>query len=225
MKRERLCRVAILAIACFMTASVSAQVTPYGWRGPERNGIYPETGLLKQWPQAGPEKLWEVLDAGKGYSSPVVVGDKLYVTGMNEDQTKETFSAYTLDGKQIYTVAYGTPWDQTYPETRTTPAITDGKAYVISGSGEIVCLSTADGKELWRVDGGKVYSRKTGNWGTSECPLVFDNKVIFTPAGDVTTMVALDKNTGKEIWRTKAWATQVHTFRLCLSHIRASARL
>lgn len=205
MKRERLCRVAIVAIACFMTASVSAQVTPYGWRGPERNGIYPETGLLKQWPQAGPEKLWEVLDAGKGYSSPVVVGDKLYVTGMNEDQTKETFSAYTLDGKQIYTVAYGTPWDQTYPETRTTPAITDGKAYVISGSGEIVCLSTADGKELWRVDGGKVYSRKTGNWGTSECPLVFDNKVIFTPAGDVTTMVALDKNTGKEIWRTKAW--------------------
>ncbi|MBR3774733.1 MAG: alcohol dehydrogenase, partial [Alistipes sp.] len=72
-----------------MAATAVAQVTPYGWRGPERNGIYPETGLLKQWPAAGPQKLWETLDVGKGYSSPVIVGDRLYITGMNEDQTKE----------------------------------------------------------------------------------------------------------------------------------------
>lgn len=198
-------RMILLTMACVAAAVASAQVTPYGWRGPQRNGIYPETGLLKQWPAQGPQKLWETLDAGKGYSSPVVVGDRLYLTGMNDNQTQEIFLAYTLDGKKVYSVEYSKPWDQTYPETRTTPAIVDGKAYVISGSGEIVCISIADGKIVWKVNGGEVYSRKTGNWGTSECPLVYDNKVIFTPAGDKTTMVALDAQTGKEIWRTKAW--------------------
>lgn len=80
----------------------------------------------------------------------------------------------------------------------------DGKAYVISGMGEIVCINTADGKILWKVDGGAKYERKTGNWGTSECPLVYDDKVIYTPCGDQTTMVALNRNTGEEIWKTRA---------------------
>ena len=198
-------RGALAAVAVVAATVASAQVTPYGWRGPERNGVYHETGLLKQWPASGPEKLWETLDAGKGYSSPVVVGDRVYLTGMNEDQSMETFSAYTLEGKKLYSVEYSKPWDQTYPETRTTPAIANGKAYVISGSGEIACISTADGKIVWKVNGGEGYKRKTGVWGTSECPLVYDNKVIFTPAGDVTTMVALDAQTGKEVWKTKAW--------------------
>ena len=86
---------------------------------------------------------------------------------------------------------------------RTTPAIDNGKAYVISGSGEIVCINTADGKIVWSVDGGKLYERKTGNWGTSECPLVYDNKVIYTPSGDQTTMVALNKETGELVWKSE----------------------
>lgn len=192
-----------IALACFTLADAVAQ-TPYGWRGPERNGSYPETGLLKQWPEGGPQLLWETMDAGKGYSSPVVVDDCLYMTGMNEDETQEIFSCYTLDGKKVYETAYSTPWDQTYPETRTTPAIENGKAYVISGSGEIVCLNIADGKIVWKVNGGKEFGRKTGTWGTSECPLVYDDKVIYTPAGDQTTMVALNKDTGELIWKTAA---------------------
>lgn len=192
-----------IALAYFTLTDAIAQ-TPYGWRGPERNGSYPETGLLKQWPEGGPQLLWETMDAGKGYSSPVVVDGRLYLTGMNEDETQEIFSCYTLDGKKVYETAYSTPWDQTYPETRTTPAIENGKAYVISGSGEIVCLNIADGKIVWKVNGGKDFGRKTGTWGTSECPLVYDDKVIYTPAGDQTTMVALNKDTGELIWKTVA---------------------
>lgn len=188
----------LAGIACL---DVTAQ-TPYGWRGPARNGDYPETGLLKTWPADGPELLWETMDAGKGYSSPLIVGDRLYITGLNADDTQEIFSAYTLDGKKVYEVAYSAPWGGSYPETRTTPAVDGDKAYVISGSGEIVCLNLADGKTVWKVDGGKEYARKTGNWGTSECPLVFDDKVIYTPSGDQTTMVALNKNTGELIWKT-----------------------
>lgn len=180
-----------------------AQVTPYGWRGPEHNGYYPDKGLLKTWPAEGPELVFETEDAGKGYSSPVVVGDKVFVTGLNEDGTKEVFQSYDLKGKKLYTVEYGTPWKQSYPDTRTTPAIMDGKAYVISGMGEVVCIDTKEGKILWTVDGGTKYERQTGNWGTSECPLVYDDKVIYTPCGNQTTMVALNRNTGEEIWKTR----------------------
>lgn len=182
---------------------VLAQVTPYGWRGPQHNGFYPDKGLLKEWPAEGPKLVFETSDAGKGYSSPVVVGDKIYLTGMNEDETQEVLNCYNLKGEKLYTVSYGQPWKQSYPDTRTTPAIMDGKVYVISGMGEIVCINAADGAILWKVDGGTKYERKTGNWGTSECPLVYDDKVIYTPCGDQTTMVALNRNTGEEIWKTR----------------------
>ena len=192
------------ALLVTISTGAFAQVTPYGWRGPEHNGYYPDKGLLKQWPEEGPKLFFETTDAGKGYSSPVVVGDKIFLTSLNEDQTQEVLNCYDIKGKKLYTVAYGNPWKQSYPDARTTPAVMDGKVYVISGMGEIVCLNATDGKIVWKVDAGTKYERKTGNWGTSECPLVYDNKVIYTPCGDQTTMVALNRNTGEEIWKTRA---------------------
>lgn len=93
---------------------------------------------------------------------------------MNDDGDQETFSAYTLGGKKLYEIAYGSPWDNSYPETRTTPTIEGHKAYVISGPGEVVCINTEKGDIIWKVDGGTVFERKAGRWGTAESPLVFD---------------------------------------------------
>ncbi|MDR2389633.1 MAG: PQQ-like beta-propeller repeat protein [Tannerellaceae bacterium] len=202
MERKHIPQLSRFLLMALATTGILSAQTPYGWRGPARNGVYPESGLLKTWPPEGPALLWETLDAGKGYSSPVVVGNRLYLTGMNEDEDREIFSAYTLEGKKIYETVYGIPWNQTYPETRTTPAIDQERAYVISGSGEIVCIRTTDGVILWKVNGGETFERKTGNWGTSECPLVFDNKVIYTPSGNQTTLVALDAATGETLWKT-----------------------
>ena len=185
------------------TLSLSAQ-SQHGWRGPARDGIYPETGLLKSWPAGGPQLTWETLDVGKGYSSPVIVGDRLYITGMNEDENKEIFSAYTLDGKKVYEVVYGTPWMKSYPETRTTPAIVGDKAYVISGNGEVVCLQISNGDIAWTVDGTTAFGRETGTWGISECPLVFDNKIIFCPGGNQTAVVALNAANGDVIWKSRS---------------------
>jgi outer membrane protein assembly factor BamB len=200
-ERNLVCTTCVTFALLLSTATVAQ--SRHGWRGPDRNGVYPETGLLKTWPAGGPEQAWETLDAGKGYSSPVIADDRLYITGMNEDEDKEILSAYTLDGKKVYETVYGTPWNKSYPETRTTPTIDGNKAYVISGSGEIVCLNTENGNILWKVDGGTAFEHKTGNWGTSECPLVFDNKVIYTPCGDQTTIVALNAETGETVWKSK----------------------
>jgi outer membrane protein assembly factor BamB len=194
---------AFILLACSTAPELITQ-NSNGWRGPDRNGIFKETGLLKIWPSDGPELIWETMDAGKGYSAPVVVGNRIYLTGLNEAEDKETFMAYTINGEKIYEIEYGNPWTFSFPETRTTPAIVNGKAYVISGSGEIVCIETHDGTIVWKVDGGKKFERLTGNWGTAESPLVFDNKVIYTPAGDQTTMVALNAQAGEIVWKTKS---------------------
>ncbi len=182
-----------------VSISLTAQL-PNGWRGHERSGHYDEAGLLDVWPEGGPDLLWETLDAGRGFSSPVIVNDRLFITGMNDARDRETFSAYTLNGEKLYEVEYGSPWEGSYPETRTTPAIVGERAWVISGQGEVVCIGINNGDILWRVKGGEIFERETGRWGTAESPLVFDNKVIYTPGGDKTTMVALDAETGKTVW-------------------------
>ena len=175
------------------------------FRGPNRDGIYSaESGLLKQWPEGGPQLLWENTDLVQGYSSPAVLSGTVYITGMNEDKTQEVFFAIDSTGKTLYQTPYGTAWKQAYPETRTTPTIVDGKAYVISGMGEIACINIADGSIVWQVDGTAKYGSTTGNWGTAECPLVVDNKVIYSPGGNQTTIVALDKETGAEIWKSRS---------------------
>lgn len=186
---------------CFISQIMIAQ-SVNGWRGPDRNGIYPETGLLNTWPADGPARLWSVTGIGKGYSSPVVAGNKILVTGMDEDEKNEILTAYSLDGTKIYQVAYGTVWTKSYPDTRTTPTVTGDKAYVISGTGEVVCLNVHDGKIIWSVNGAEKFGVTTNVWGVSESPLVFDGKVIFTPCGYQTTVVALDAGTGETIWKT-----------------------
>ena len=197
--------VLIAALALLMPCATAQQLpVSDGFRGALRDGHFPESGLLKQWPQGGPQKLWENLDLGKGYSSATVVGDRIYITGMTEDEKQETFMALDKNGKILYTTPYGRPWRDSYPETRATPTISDGKAFLISGAGDVVCLDCATGKILWSVDGTQTYKSTTGMWGTAENALVYDGKVIYTPGGSVATMVALDVNTGKEVWRSRS---------------------
>jgi outer membrane protein assembly factor BamB len=193
-----------LAIAACLCIQFTFAQSQHGWRGENRDGIYNESGLLKLWPADGPGQLWATEDAGKGYSSPVIVGDRLYITGLDEDENKEVFSAYTLDGNRLYQVEYGSPWSASYSYSRTTPTIVGDRAYVISGMGEIVCLNTTDGKIIWSVDGGTKFEKKQGIWGTSEAPLVFDNKIIYSPGGNQTTVVALSAITGETLWKSKS---------------------
>jgi len=191
-----------ILIALLLCGTTIAQ-TAVGWRGINRDGVFHETGLLKSWPSNGPELLWSVEGVGKGWSSPVVSSGKLFITGMDEEEKNEMLAAYTLDGNLIYRVKYGVPWHQSYPDTRTTPTVVNDKVYVISGIGEVVCLNAKDGEIIWSVNGHDTFGVLPNVWGVAESPLVFDNKVIFTPGGDKTTMVAIDASTGKTIWTTE----------------------
>ena len=218
-KVQKIVLSSLIITAISLTGLDAIAQTSQGWRGPARNGVYPETGLLKSWPVGGPQLLWEVIDAGKGFSSPVVYGDKVFITGMDEEEKNEILTAYTLGGKKIYQVTYGPIWDKSFPDSRTTPTATSNKIYVITGKGKVVCMNIADGKIIWTVDGESTFGVVTNDWGVTESPLVFDNKVIFTPGGNQTTMVALDAATGKTLWMTPSLKdTCSHVSPLLITH-------
>jgi len=171
-----------------------------GWRGPGRTGIYNETGLLKSWPASGPSLLWEATGIGLGYSSATVTDDAIYITGIRGDKDKLT--AFTQDGKKKWEVEYGTMSKvNSAPESRCTPTFYNGKIYVVSGSGELACVST-EGKILWTVDYYTKYKSTVPRFGISESPLAVDNKVIVTPGGNIAAMAAFNADNGKVVWET-----------------------
>ena len=192
-------RLLLLAVAIKLVLNVEGQVVSQ-WRGPERTGIYNETGLLKKWPEGGPEKIWSSDQVFKGYSSPAMGEEYIYVTGRSGDD--EYLTALDYNGKLIWQVKYGRAWNQSYPDTRTTPTVYNDKVYMISGQGEVVCHDAQTGKQVWYVNAHEEYSGIFNIYGPSEGPLIVDGKVFYTPGGFETTTIALAAETGDLIWKS-----------------------
>jgi hypothetical protein len=172
----------------------------YEWRGPGRTGIYNETGLLKIWPQGGPMLLWEAQGMGDGYSSPTVTDDAVYVTGRKD--SSDVLIALTPDGKKKWETVYGKAWMTNHTGSRCTPTYYNGNLFLVSGSGDIVCVGK-DGKIKWSKNHYKLYDSKPLMFGISESPLVVDNMVIASPGGKKASMVAFNTDNGKVIWEAE----------------------
>jgi outer membrane protein assembly factor BamB len=171
------------------------------WRGPHRDGLSPETGLLQEWPKGGPPLLWKANNLGSAYSSVAVVGDRIYTLG---DRGKSQL-VLALDGarkgKEVWARRLGPPWPD--GGARSTPTVDGDRLYALGTDGDLVCLETATGKVRWRKNlrrdfGGRMMS----GWRWSESLLVDGDKVICTPGADRAALVALDKLTGKVLWRS-----------------------
>ena len=175
------------------------------WRGPQRNGISQETGLLKEWPKEGPKLLWQVDKVGSGYSTPAVAGDRLYLLG-NEGLDNEFVQCRAVaDGRKIWSTRIGNVGnpDQrpSYPAARSTPTV-DGEAlYALGSDGDLVCLETATGKIRWQKNVRKDFGGKPGVWAYSESPLIDGDVLVCTPGGSEATLVALKKGTGEVVWK------------------------
>lgn len=169
----------------------------FEWRGPGRTGIYNETGLLKKWPEGGPKLLWEISGLGDGYSSPTVTDDAVYVTGRIDKS--DILFAFSPEGKKIWQTAYGNAWMTNHTGSRCTPTYYNGNIFVISGSGDIVCINS-DGKIKWTKNHYSLYDAKPLMFGISESPLVVDNVVIASPCGTKASLVAFNIADGKVAW-------------------------
>lgn len=187
-------------ILLFAGFSVAAQ--PNQWRGPKRDGQFTETGLLKVWPENGPEQILEIENIGKGWSSPVWVDGMIYTTGMID--TLDYLTAINPDGSFKWQVAFGRSWNQSYPDTRSTPVVDGERIYVQSGTGQVSCINKEDGSTIWEVDVDKDYEAEYHVWGNSETPLLVDDMLICTPGGNKTSVVALNKDTGELIWESES---------------------
>ena len=190
-----------LTIPFFLLVLVT-MAQPIQWRGPQRDGKFTDTGLLRKWPEAGPELLLKVEGIGKGYSSVVATDQYIFASGMID--TLDYLSCITPDGSIKWKTPYGRSWTKSFPETRSTPTVEDDRVYIISGTGELVCLNVSDGSIRWKVNVDKDYNADWHIWGVSESPLIVDDKVICTPGGKTTSVTAFDKMTGKLIWQSES---------------------
>jgi len=179
--------------------SISKAQQATGWRGKGQSGIYTESSLPKVWPAGGPSLLWETEGIGTGFSSATVTSDAIYITGKKDDN--EHLSAFSPNGKKLWEKVYGKIGQSNYPDSRSTPTVFNNNIYVVSGQGDMVCISK-DGKIIWSVNYYQKYGATPARFGISESPLVFDGKVIGTPGGTKATMVAFNADNGQVIWET-----------------------
>ena len=176
------------------------------WRGPQRDGISQERGLLKQWPAGGPKLLWQVNDIGDGFSTPSVVGTRIYLMSNRGMQNEFAQALSTQDGKVIWTTRVGNVGnpDQNppYPKARSTPTVDGDFVYVLGSDGDLACLEAKSGKIRWQKSIRKEFGGQPHDWAYAESPLVDGDVVVVTPGGAQATMVALNKKTGAVIWKS-----------------------
>lgn len=197
--------VALALILSFCVTSVTAADWPQ-WRGPERSGVSKEIGLLKQWPAGGPKLVWQVNDLGDGYSTPVVVGNRIYMMS-NTGMDNEFVQAISVDdGKVLWTSRVGKVGNPnqnpSYPKARSTPTIDGAVLYALGSDGDLACLEVKTGKIRWTKNLRTEFGGQPGEWAYAESPLVDGDVVVVTPGGPQTTMAALNKKTGAVIWKS-----------------------
>lgn len=171
------------------------------WRGPRRDGVSDEKGLLTTWPKDGPRLAWKIGNLGRGWSSPIIVRDRLYITGDVDDDL--VIYAFGVDGKPLWQARNGRAWTNPYSGARACCAYSEGKLYHINGHGRVVCLDAATGKELWACDLRQRFEASEITWGFSECLLVDGPRLIVTPGSGKALMAALDKQSGRTLWTTE----------------------
>lgn len=176
------------------------------WRGPNRDGKSPETGLIDRWPEDGPPLLYRVEGLGTGYSSVAVVGDRAYTLGDLEDG--QYAIAVDLDaGEIVWRTRIGPRWEHEYGGPRSTPTVDGDRLYVLGTDGDLAALRREDGKVVWRRNlqrefGGTMMSIHGADWRFSESPLVDGDRVLVTPGSREAAIVALAKSDGEVIFRT-----------------------
>ena len=194
----------LLALALIVVALPARAADWPQWRGPQRTGISQETGLLKQWPAKGPKLLWQTKDLGDGYSTPAVVGDRLYVIANSGTENEYVRALAAADGSTLWTTTIGKVGANRgpqYPGARSTPTVDGSRLYVLGSDGELCGVDIGTGQVIWKKSLRSDFGGVPGAWAYSESPLVDGDTLVASPGGAAATVVALNKATGDVIWK------------------------
>ena len=174
------------------------------WRGPNRDGVSKETGLLKQWPAEGPPLLWKASGAGRGYSSFSVANGRLYTMGLRGD--REFVIAFDIaNGKEAWATPHGAAFRNDRGDgPRGTPTVDGDRVYALGGNGDLSAIEAKTGKLIWSKNVLKEFGGSNITWGISESPLVLGNKVLVNAGGRNASIVALNKADGAVLWKSQS---------------------
>lgn len=174
------------------------------WRGPNRDGKSVESGLLAAWPESGPERVWMIESLGAGYSSLAVANGTLFTQGAKDG--KQFLIALDAETGEIkWETEHGKPFSNRRGDgPRGTPTVDGGRVYALGADGNLICADAETGAKIWERHLLKTYRGKNINWGMSESPLVDGDRLIVNAGGAGASIVALDKATGKELWKTQS---------------------
>lgn len=195
-----------LALVALLTTPDAAQESGADWpqwRGPARDGISKETGLLKQWPAAGPPLAWRSAGAHEGYSSMSVAGGRVFTLGA-KGPTEYVLAFDAASGKKLWETPNGRRFGNDRGDgPRSTPTVDGGRVYVLGASGDLTVLEAASGRKVWSVNLLSKFGGYNPSWGLSESPLVLDDRILVNAGGRGSGVVALKKVDGSLIWRSQ----------------------
>ncbi len=195
----------MIMLSCLAVEAMSQTVGDWPqWRGPNRDGISKETGLLKQWPAEGPPIAWKATGAGRGYSSMSIAGGRMYTMGLRGD--REYVIAFdTSTGKEAWAVAHGGAYrDSRGDGPRGTPTVDGDRLYALGGNGDLSCLDARTGRSIWAMNILQKFGGENISWGISESPLVIGDRVLVNAGGRNASIVALNKKDGTVLWKTQS---------------------
>lgn len=198
-------RLAAFLVGAWLTTGLGSQGAASAewsqWRGPNRDGISAETGLLREWPAGGPRLVWQGTGAGSGYSSMSTSEGRLYTIGARDD-VEYVMAFDRATGKKLWETPNGRRFrNERGDGPRSTPTIEGRVLYAFGGTGELSCLDTATGRTLWSVNVVQKFGGVTPYWGYSESPLVVGDRIVLNAGGRRASIVALDKSDGTTVWQ------------------------
>jgi outer membrane protein assembly factor BamB len=200
-----------LVILLLLASDVASTAADWpGWRGPNRDDLCTETGLLKDWPKEGPPLVWKATGLGEGYSTVAIAGEHIFTLGQR-GPSSFVIALKVADGSAVWNVKLGqsgAPGD--YAGPRNAPTVDGERLFALGHYGDLACFDTATGAERWRKSLTKDFGGTMPGWGYAEGPLVDGNKVVVTPGGSQGAIVALDKTSGAVLWRTKDFTDHAH---------------
>ena len=205
MSKLRLIKLILVLSGGFVFFSSASQDWP-DWRGSNRDGVWKETGIVKKFKSNTIPIKWSI-PCGPGYSGPTVAVGKVYLTDriVKPEESERVLCIDASEGKIIWTYTYSCPYgSMNYPNgPRASVVVSNGKAYSLGTMGHLLCLDASTGSILWKHDLNQEYQIRMPVWGIASTPLIFENKIIIQIGGSKgATVLALDKNTGKELWRS-----------------------
>ena len=193
--------VGMLGLAPSVLTQAPVPAEWFQWRGPDRDGISQETGLLQDWPKAGPPQVWRSGGAGSGYSSFSASGGRLYTLGAR-DNNEYVMAFDRATGKKLWEHLNGRRYENDRGDgPRSTPTIDGDRLYVLGGSGDLTGLELASGKRIWSINLTQKFGGRNPYWGYSESPLIVGDRILVNAGGPKASIVAVAKADGATLWQ------------------------